>query len=337
MGFSHSITHSAGSGSLFLTGQYINDKGVKRHLLIKNAVKRDTNFCKKPFNKTYDRNPSQINLIDTTFSVQNLSLPDVDTPAFRITTEKAIGPDTLCYQCYNKPASITGDSLICPNEQGVLSTRQSYDAYLWSTGSTDSFINIEEAGSYWIKIENSCGKTRDTQVVSQFNNLNLASGFRPRKAKPQDSITFFDSTTNADQRFWYIGNDTISNEIAFKKTFRSVGNYPVRLKVKDTNGCLFYYRDALTISHFSLFMPNTFSPKDDGHNDRFSPVGYRIKDYRLSIFNRWGQKIYEGNNEGWQGKHKGQLVPPGQYIYKLNVTDFKGDKHLKKGFVRVTR
>lgn len=337
IGFSGSLTHPQGSGSLFLTGKYVNDKGVSRHLLIKKALNRDTNFCRKAIAKRYNRKPPQLTLINTAFNMQDHSITNVDTPNVNRKVNNPISPDTLCYQCHNKPPSITGDSIICPNEPGTLATNQSYDTYLWSTGSADSAIQVQEAGSYWVETENNCGIARDTQYFSQYDKINVAAGFRPKKAKPQDSITFFDATTHVNQRAWYVGDDTITDATTFKKTFNSVDDYPVAMKIKDTNGCRYQYQDTLAINHFSLFMPNSFSPNDDGLNDRFAPIGYGIKNYRLSIFNRWGQQIYQGQNEGWPGTHKGQPIPPGQYIYNVDVTDANGDKHQKKGFVRVIR
>ncbi len=75
-------------------------------------------------------------------------------------------------------------------------------------------------------------------------------------------------------------------------------------------------------------LPNAFSPNDDGKNDIFyiqrAPEGSRIKDF--SIFNRWGQKVFERTNIppgdpafGWNGSYKGMKLVPETYIYAVTI------------------
>jgi len=75
-------------------------------------------------------------------------------------------------------------------------------------------------------------------------------------------------------------------------------------------------------------LPNAFTPGSDGFNDIFGAGA------ELTIFNRWGQVIYEGN-EGWDGKYKGKKVSPGTYYYILTVYDANNTKTTMKGSVTV--
>ena len=86
-----------------------------------------------------------------------------------------------------------------------------------------------------------------------------------------------------------------------------------------------------------LFMPNAFSPDQDGVNDYFKPDARFLKEYSLTIFNRWGQLIYQENNAilGWDGTYNGETVPIESYVYILDGTDFTGEKVFKKGTVTV--
>ncbi len=77
----------------------------------------------------------------------------------------------------------------------------------------------------------------------------------------------------------------------------------------------------------NLFIPNTFSPNSDGHNDVFYPRGkgvFTIRSFR--VFNRWGDLVFERTNfqpnditAGWNGMHKGRMASPDVYIYTLEV------------------
>jgi len=81
------------------------------------------------------------------------------------------------------------------------------------------------------------------------------------------------------------------------------------------------YRDI----NCRFFLPTAFTPNRNGLNDRYRPVTYNVDEMTFKIFNRWGQKIYEGNinDPGWDGIYMGQEVPSGSYIvlvsYKYNL------------------
>ncbi|HMQ61944.1 MAG TPA: gliding motility-associated C-terminal domain-containing protein [Flavilitoribacter sp.] len=77
-----------------------------------------------------------------------------------------------------------------------------------------------------------------------------------------------------------------------------------------------------------IFLPNAFSPNDDGINDRFYPQdGGDVTDiYLLRIFDRWGNQVFENSdflpndpNSGWNGQFRGKPAAQGMYVYFLEV------------------
>jgi gliding motility-associated-like protein len=74
-------------------------------------------------------------------------------------------------------------------------------------------------------------------------------------------------------------------------------------------------------------------------NDNFGPVAAFYDQFELTIFNRWGEKIFEGKskNDRWDGKHKGELVQTGLYVYQLIVYDFNGKPYRFQGTLSVVR
>lgn len=87
----------------------------------------------------------------------------------------------------------------------------------------------------------------------------------------------------------------------------------------------------------SIYIPNTFTPNGDGLNDTFGVAGEAIKDFRMQIFNRWGQLIFETSNanEKWDGTYAGQMVPMGVYVYKVSAGSPNGQKQIKEGNINV--
>lgn len=72
-----------------------------------------------------------------------------------------------------------------------------------------------------------------------------------------------------------------------------------------------------------LWVPNSFTPNQNGLNDRFTPKWVNIANYQMEIFTRWGEEIYLTRNidQGWDGLYTGQLCPPGVYCYKITYQD----------------
>ena len=78
-----------------------------------------------------------------------------------------------------------------------------------------------------------------------------------------------------------------------------------------------------------IFIPNTFTPNDDGINDIFIPVSHNIDRLELFIFNRWGQKIYESyEGEPWDGTLYDEMCQMDIYIWKINY------KFMDETFIR---
>ena len=91
------------------------------------------------------------------------------------------------------------------------------------------------------------------------------------------------------------------------------------------------------VSQLTAF--NAFSPNGDGVNDVFTVTYKDIKTYRLQIFNRWGNLIFETDNpeQGWDGRYNGGEVPEGTYYYLIDATGLDEERYLLKGFITLVR
>lgn len=111
--------------------------------------------------------------------------------------------------------------------------------------------------------------------------------------------------------------------------------------VSDGSGCT--ASDCVTVfveSDDSLFIPNAFSPNDDGNNDFFNPFIKGYKDYQIEIYNRWGIKFFETSDTKsyWNGlTPSGQKASDGTYYYIINVTNNQNKKKVYKGFITLLR
>lgn len=87
------------------------------------------------------------------------------------------------------------------------------------------------------------------------------------------------------------------------------------------------------IPETNVFIPNAFSPNGDGINDVFLPVVRDTRRYRFTIFNRWGEIIFETNDplQGWDGRRNNKLMKTDLYVYRVTFMDQAYINHEKNG------
>jgi gliding motility-associated-like protein len=118
----------------------------------------------------------------------------------------------------------------------------------------------------------------------------------------------------------------------------------VTLTVTSSNGCQSTDTIAIKLlcSESRIYIPNAFTPDNNGKNDRFLIKGYGIKNVKyLRIYNRWGNLVFERTNfllddinAAWDGKLNGKPVDTGTYVY---VTEMSCNEQsfIKRGTVNV--
>jgi len=89
-----------------------------------------------------------------------------------------------------------------------------------------------------------------------------------------------------------------------------------------------------------LFIPNIFSPNGDGSNDVFYVRGTGFDEFQLIIYNRWGEKVFEteDNSKGWVGTYKEEPLNPGVYVYYVFAKyTLDGSEVIKKGNITLIK
>lgn len=135
-------------------------------------------------------------------------------------------------------------------------------------------------------------------------------------------------------------------------TFNDAGAHFVELWATFTNGSdsVKYTDDywtgegspiVVSISESSLSFPNAFSPNGDGINDIYkAKEGYKsIVEFKATIFNRWGQKIYSWDDPagGWDGKFNGKDCKQGVYFVLVKAKGADGRRFNIKKDVNLLR
>ena len=89
----------------------------------------------------------------------------------------------------------------------------------------------------------------------------------------------------------------------------------------------------------AYYLPNAFSPNGDGNNDILRVRGGEITGMHLTIFNRWGQQVFEAKNQEttWDGTHNGKALNAGVYVFKIKYTLINGSSFEETGNVTLMR
>lgn len=113
-------------------------------------------------------------------------------------------------------------------------------------------------------------------------------------------------------------------------------------EIADTNGCALNGSASITspFQNCLVVMPTAFSPNGDGNNDLFRPRVYdAVKQYQLSIFNRWGTIVFQTQDpqSGWDGTFKGMMQDQQAFIYVCSFYDRNNEKQEFRGSVVLVR
>jgi PKD repeat protein len=222
-------------------------------------------------------------------------------------------------------------------------------SYLWDFGDGTTsnefaprhvFTGAQEFYTISLTATNSLGCTATTTLsqyihivpppVAQFNVLpsTLIS-------IPNYTFRFEDESTNSPTIWaWDFGDGTTSVLQSPSHTYPDTGKYVVTLRVSNQQGCFTTTFKTVTIVGVPgyLYVPNSFMPGSQTPELReFIAKGSGIKTWRMSVFNKWGQTLWETTLlnegrpvEGWDGTFNSVQQPQGVYFWKIDVEFING-------------
>lgn len=142
-----------------------------------------------------------------------------------------------------------------------------------------------------------------------------------------------DATTYSWAPTFYLSNPNLLDPLA---TPEASITYTL---TAEFNGCIKSDYVVITVDS-GLFFPNTFSPNEDGTNDKWVIKGIEeYPDCDVRIYDRWGQEIFQStgysSSKAWDGTTKSGKVPSGVYFYKVNLRD--EEKQVLSGNITLIR
>lgn len=185
-------------------------------------------------------------------------------------------------------------------------------------------------------------KTQDINVWKQakaeFDYTNKDGG---KQIDQIDSVAYFINTsTGATTYRWDFGDGYTGFTSNPSHGYSDTGLVTIRLIASNINGCDdTTYRTLRVLDIYRIFIPGAFSPNKDDFNTVWKPEFTSILSVEVTIFNRWGEKIYYSNdNTGqWDGTYNGVDCMDGVYYYYIKVRDNKKKWHYYNGMITLLR
>jgi len=241
--------------------------------------------------------------------------------------------------------------LICEGDSILLSCTNAVTC-LWSSNPADMRLaqnntSINPIGmptyqtSYYVTITDTNGcESSDTVVVTSIPAVHAKMSINPTKLTFSDSESnFIDQTANAFSRHWDFGDGTTSTETSGSHVFpnNEEKEYEITLIAYNEANCPDTAKSLVIVKpDFTIFLPKAFTPGSGNINSIFRPFSSMDLEYELSIYNRWGEKIFftDTKGDGWNGKLKnGDYAPNGNYVWTLVYHDSDGLLQKKTGTV----
>jgi gliding motility-associated-like protein len=157
----------------------------------------------------------------------------------------------------------------------------------------------------------------------------------------EPEVNFGNASVAATNYAWDLGDGTLANSANVTHTYADTGTYCVTLLASNNIGC------ADTVTHclivlpiYTIYIPNSFTPNNDGLNEQFMAYGIGVKTFEAIIFNRWGQEVFRFSDihKGWPGSNQsGVICQVDTYVYKISVVDFQNKNHDYSGMVNLIR
>jgi gliding motility-associated-like protein len=185
-----------------------------------------------------------------------------------------------------------------------------------------------------------CMDTASVSITVQPFKLTLTANPDPVLAGTNTTLTtsgtFTYNVLSWSPDVFFADQTAITQNIVVKDTSKSF-----TVIAQSTNGCLDTATLYVTVDPNlkDLFIPNSFSPNNDGTNDIFKVYGSSVRDVTMRVYNQWGELIFESQNaqNGWDGTWKGLPQAVGVYVYIAQVTFYNNVKIMRKGTINLIR
>jgi gliding motility-associated-like protein len=298
----------------------------------------------------------------------SLSRPDISNPIATPTSNT----DYICYvtvdgcsDTFIQPVKIfeaslllTGGAVLCPFDvltihvqnlipEVPLTFTWTPSSYIISGANTaDPQVRPPDTTTFYVTAMTAegCRYSDSINVYTLAGGPDVLASSSKDTVDAGESVLLFATSSNMFNTYLWSPLDIVSNPTT-QNTSAIINNTQVfEVIATDSFGCkesdtVIVYRRSLTCGQTAIFVPNAFSPNNDGMNDRFYVRAKNLNKFYVAIYDRWGERVYESTDltEGWDGTYKGKLLDPSVFGYYVEGVCERDEKFTEQGNITLIR
>jgi len=240
------------------------------------------------------------------------------------------------------------DQLICPGDSADIwvNATEGLGNYTYDWLHSDDTVPALTVSplnttTYTVSVEDDC-HTYDIQASTTVKVVRPNANFQVLSSDPMENllVSFQNLSTGSVSWWWDLGNGENSTDNSPGTTYNPWGWYDVTLIAYNEIGCTDTAVKRVYIKpEFYFYAPNAFTPDGNRFNNSYEVSVIGAIDFEFLIFNRWGELIYQTNDQNfqWDGSYKNIGVQDGVLVYKAKIVDRELNVHEYNGMITILR
>jgi gliding motility-associated-like protein len=226
--------------------------------------------------------------------------------------------------------SLGNDTTIC---EGTILNLNAGAPGTWNIGNLATVLPVSSPGSYSVIVNDG--------VCTSLDSIDIFMDYAPLDVLP-DSLT-----RCSDIRITLNAGENLAETYSWSTSETSTSIIPSESGTYTLTATNYCGTRTETIEilyekcEFTLFVPNSFTPNNDGINDVWFPVFDQLNEVEITVFDRWGETVFTGNKQNffWAGNVRGgdYYAPNGTYSYKILYKSQFGDDEIIFGHITLSR
>jgi gliding motility-associated-like protein len=320
--FSNTPLYTFRPGNLYRLDYFLDDVSVIPFTLSKPNLGRDTTLCLQnfPYTLTAPLGYDSVLWSNAAVNTQSINITQAGKYWVRCVANGCGSlTDTIVIKTPIIPKLLLrNDTTLCKGKQLTIKSNTVFTAYHWNTGATTPSITVTQAGTYILVAQHACGNQQDTVVIKYDSvpNLILNIGIDTNICHKDYVVPLVIKTTytNLPNYNWSTGATTPDITVNTSSAYSMYVTY----KCGTIHSNTIIVTACPPDTTLSIWIPNSFTPNGDGLNDAWRPVFINQDISELYIYDRWGQKLFNGNasnNYSWDGTFHNHICEQGVYAY----------------------
>lgn len=225
--------------------------------------------------------------------------------------------DTITINTFSKPVvTLPAINVLCTPETIVLNAGSNFNSYVWQDGSTQQTYTVQDTGKYWVTVtdQNQCSAADTVTIVQKIPKPENFAAIKDTAICFGEKLLLSVTTSFA----LYNWQNNSSNQATYEVSRPGIYNITVETAEGCTGTDSIIVQDKGCVQ--TIFVPNAFTPNNDGINDLFNAVVFgSLELFEFSVYNRFGELVFQTTDatKGWNGFYKTQLQPSSTFAWKI--------------------